>query len=423
MEIVRDYKRLNFERFSKSDLSVTAKDIELVKREKDKAIIKLTKKYDKVSINRDKMRVSNEEIKKAYESLSEDQIQEIKNAKNRIEGFCKNQLPEAWRMANDIGELGEIIVPIERVGCYIPGGNYPLPSTVLMTVVPAKIAGVKEIVICTPPKIKDDSVIANEAIVVAADVLGVKEIFKVGGIQAIAAMTYGTETIPKVDKIVGPGNKYVSVAKKLVYGDVDIDFIAGPTEVLIIADKNSKPEYIAADLIAQAEHDVNACPVLVTDSKEIVDKVKVEIENQLSDLSTKRIAEKSLKNNGKIIITKTIEECFEIANEFAPEHLEIMIENANEYLGRIQNAGSIFIGENSVEALGDYSSGPNHVLPTSGLARIRGGLSVRDFIKFVSFQNITKTGIGKLQKTVTTLARLESLEGHARSVEKRTDPT
>ncbi|MBI4896252.1 MAG: histidinol dehydrogenase [Candidatus Aenigmarchaeota archaeon] len=405
------------------DMKSVLDDITLVRTKQDEGIQELTKKYDGIDITSEMILVSDEERKAAYNAVTKKELEALKNARNRIQWFCEKQRVYGWKEQTDIGEFGEIVLPVQRIGCYIPGGNYSLPSTVLMTVIPAQVAGVEEIVLCTPPRRKENRIIANEAIVVAADLLGIKKIYKVGGIQAVAALAYGTETVPKVDKIIGPGNKYVSMAKKIVYGDVDIDFLAGPTEVLIIADESANPDYIAADLIAQAEHDIDARPIVVTPSVNIAEKIILQVQKQVSTCQNREITEKSLENGGFVILATSLEECFTIANEIAPEHIELMIAGSVNYMNLIKNAGSIFLGNYSTESLGDYASGTNHVLPTNKRARTRGGLSVRDFVKVVSFQNITKNGIKKIGDTVVTLAKLESLDGHASSVKIRLKET
>lgn len=396
---------------------------ENVSKTGDKAIFEYTKKFDEVELNEGNILVTKEEIQLAYKSLSKNQINAIKKVAKNIERFCKIERKniEPFKFKSNGNLLGEVVKSIESVGCYIPAGRFPLPSTVLMSVIPAKVAGVKEIIICTPPMKKNGKIIANEAVVVAADVLGVNKIFKVGGAQAIAAMMFGTKTIPKVDKIVGPGNVYVAAAKKLAYGYVDIDFIAGPSELMIVADDAANPNFVAADLLAEAEHDTDAIAVLVTPSMKLAKEVNEKIKEQLEVLSTKKTALESLKVNGKVIITKNLKECFKITNAFAPEHLEVMVRNPERYLNKINNAGSIFLGDYSSSVFGDYISGTNHILPTSGLARMRGGLSVRDFIKFTSYQKIDKKNIMKLIKSAYEIASLEGLEGHAKAVKIRSE--
>jgi len=382
--------------------------IEDVKINGDKAVIKYTKKFDQIN---PPLQVTKKQINQAYQKTNKKTISTIKKAIKNIKKYAELQLPKEW--IQEISEgifVGQIIRSIEKVGCYVPGGNFPLVSTVLMTVIPAKVAGVKEIIICSP-KIQPE-------VIVAADICGVNKIFNIGGVQAIAAMAYGTESVPKVDKIVGPGNLYVTTAKKLVYGDVGIDFLAGPSEIMIIADEKSNPKFIAADMLAQAEHDKMASAILVTDSKEVAKATQQELKKQLQQIKTKQIAEQSLKNNCAIILVKDLDEAFKIANEFAPEHLEIMSSN-KALLKKVQNAGSVFLGENSPEAAGDYCSGPNAVLPTAGTARIKAGLSVLDFVKIISVQKLTKKGLANLKPTIIALADMETLDAHKKSVLKR----
>lgn len=379
-----------------------------VKTKGDKALIDYTKKFDKVSLK--SIKVSKEEIKAAYNKVDKKTVNAIKKAAKNIERYAKLQLPKEWSKEVEKGvTVGQIVRPLDRVGCYVPCGSFPLPSTVLMTAVPAKVAGVKEIVICTPPGRN------NESILVAADIVGVKEIYKVGGAQAISAMAYGTESIAKVDKIVGPGNIYVTAAKKLVYGDVGIDFIAGPSEIMIVSEKGN-PEFIAADMLSQAEHDKLASAILVTTNKKLASDVENQLKIQLKQLKTKKIAEESLKNYGAIIIVKDIDEGFKIVNDLAPEHLEIEDE---KWLPKVKNAGAVFLGEYSVEAAGDYCSGPNHVLPTKGFAKARAGLSVLDFVKMPTIQKLSKQGLKSLGDAIINLASVEGLEAHKKSVEKR----
>ena len=311
---------------------------------------------------------------------------------------------------------GQIIRPLKTVGCYIPGGRAVYPSTILMTVIPAKIAGVSKVICCTPPA--QNGKVTNE-ILAAASISGADEIYSVGGAQAIAAMTYGTESIPKVDKIVGPGNIYVTTAKKLVYGDVDIDFPAGPSEVLIIADAESNPNYVALDMLAQAEHDPNAAAVLVTTSKTLAETVNKIINDKILFIPRKEIIEESLENYGRIILVDSLKEGAEFSNEYAPEHLIIMTSQPEEVLKDIHNAGSIFLGELTPVAAGDYGSGTNHVLPTSGCARLYSGLSTESFLKKPTIQRLTKEGLENLKDVVVTLAEYEGLYAHAESFKKR----
>jgi histidinol dehydrogenase len=391
-------------------LEKTRKIVDDVKKSGDNALIKYTKKFDKVVLSKNKIQVSQEEIKDAYKKVKPEMLNSLRIAAINIERYAKFQLPNEWKKEiNDGIVVGQIVRPLDSVGCYVPGGNYPLVSSALMTVIPAKIAGVKEIIVYCPKITKE--------ILVACDIAGATKVFRVGGAQAIAAMAYGTDTIPKVNKIVGPGNVYVTAAKKIVYGDVGIDFLAGPSEIMIIAE-NSNPKFIAADMLAQAEHDVMASAILVTPNNSLAKKVKFELEKQIKNLKTKKIAKESLENFGAIVVVNDLDGAFEFANSFAPEHLEIMSSDES-VLSKVSNAGAVFLGDFSPEAAGDYCSGPNHVLPTQGVARFRTGLSVMDFLKMPTFQRLTKAGLESIKDVIVDIAELEGLEGHSKSVKKR----
>lgn len=391
-------------------MKIVEKIIQDVKDSGDAAVKTYTKKFD--GINLDKFIVTKEEIKNAYRSVDKETIKALKFAEENIELFAKQQLKQFkdFQIKKDGFVIGQKVIPIEKIGAYVPGGNYPLPSTALMCIIPAKVAGVKEITICSP-KIKNETI-------VAADIAGADKIFRIGGVQAIAAMAYGTKQIPKVDKIVGPGNVYVTSAKKEVYGDVGIDFLAGPSEVMVIADEFADPEIIAADLLAQLEHDINARAFLVTNSSAIISKTKEEINNQLTNLDTKSIIKKSIKNL-KIISIKNIDESIKITNEIAPEHLELQIRNPERLMEKLRNYGSLFIGQHSAEAFGDYCLGTNHVLPTRGGARFTSGLSVRDFIKLQTYQKVDAKGVEKLANATLKLSKVEGLSAHNKSVQVR----
>lgn len=384
--------------------------IDDVKKRGDSALIGYTKKFDNIDLGKNNIQLKEKEITDACKKVKPNIINSLKTAAINIRKFAECQMPSEWKKEINEGILvGQIVRPLDSVGCYVPGGNYPLVSSVLMTVIPAKVAGVKEIIVCCPKITKE--------ILAACEIAGADKIFRVGGAQAIAAMAYGTETIPKVNKIVGPGNIYVTAAKKLVFGDAGIDFLAGPSEIMIIAEK-ANPEFIAADMLSQAEHDAMASSVLVTPNASLAKKVKQEIENQLKKLKTKKIAEKSLENFGAIVIVKNMDEAFEFANDFAPEHLEIMAYDEN-VLSKVRNAGAVFLGEYSPEAAGDYCSGPNHVLPTQGVAKFRAGLGVMDFLKMPTFQRLTKKGLQGIKDSIVNIAELEGLDAHAKSVKKR----
>lgn len=387
-----------------------------VRKNGDSALKEYTKKFDKADLST--LEVTNEEIEQAFKKVDEKFIEIIKKAKENIYAFHKHQVRNSFVISENEGIiLGQKVMPLHRVGLYVPGGTASYPSSVLMNCIPAKIAGVEEIIMTTPPS-ADGSV--NPVILAAAKIAGVGRIFKVGGSQAIAALAYGTESVPAVDKIVGPGNSFVAEAKRQVYGLVDIDMIAGPSEILIVADGTCNPEYVAADLLSQAEHDKLASAVLVTDSRELAEKVSEQLEAQLSVLPREEIARCSINNNGKIIITKSISQAIDIANMIAPEHLEVCVDNPFEYLNQIKNAGSIFLGKNCPEALGDYFAGPNHTLPTSGTARFSSPLSVDDFVKKSAFTYYTLDALSKVSDDIAYFAEKEGLSAHARSAVVRT---
>lgn len=388
-----------------------------VRENKDNAVKAYTAKFDKAEL--DDLKVSEEEIKKAYDELDDELIKALKSASANIEKFHKAQIPEEWEMEVIPGiTAGQIIRPINSVGCYIPGGRAVYPSTILMTVIPAKIAGVDRIIACSPPG-PDGKIQA--AILVAADLAGVDEIYKCGGAQAIAAMAYGTESIAKVEKIVGPGNIFVTAAKKLVYGDVDIEFPAGPSEVLILADESAIPEYIAYDFLSQSEHDPNASCFLVTDSERIANESNELIEKFANEAKRSEIIAESLEQHGHVILCNTMDEAIDFTNEYAPEHLIISTKDDKAVLDKIKNAGSIFLGKYSPVAAGDYGSGTNHVLPTGGGAKMYSGLSTETFIKKPTVQTLTKEGIKELSKTVLPIAEYEGFYAHADSIKVRLD--
>ncbi|MGC9516314.1 MAG: histidinol dehydrogenase [Methanomicrobiales archaeon] len=382
-----------------------------IKDNGDDSLKYYTEKFDKVSPN--KFRVSDDKIKQSYNKLDQELIDSLKKAAENIKKFHQAQIPEEWFMEVDKGiRAGQIIRALETVGCYIPGGRAIYPSTILMTIIPAKIAGVEKVICCTPP-MPDGNV--NDMVLAAADIAGADQIYCVGGAQAIAAMAYGTESIPPVEKIVGPGNIFVTAAKKLVYGKVDIDFPAGPSEVLIIADDSANSEYIAYDLMAQSEHDPNSASVLVTTSENLADNVNQIISGKIGDMKRKDIIEEALEKYGKIIVVPSLSEAVDFANEYASEHLIIMTKNPEDILKNIKNAGSIFLGENTPVAAGDYGSGTNHVLPTAGCARMYSGLSTESFIKKPTVQQLNIDGLKNLEDVVITLAECEGLYAHAES--------
>lgn len=401
--------------FEYEDINKKVREIiEDVKANGDKALYKYSEMFD---VKLESLTVSSEEIEEAYDRIDEEFKEVLLAAAGNIRKFHEKQVRNNFFTNGKDGVLlGQIINPIEKAGIYIPGGTASYPSTVLMNVIPAKIAGVEEIILVSPPN-KEGNI--EDSILAAAKIAGADRIFKIGGAQSIAALSYGTETIPKVYKITGPGNIYVAMAKKMVYGEVDIDMVAGPSEILVIADENAAPENVAADLLSQAEHDRLAASVLVTTSEEIAEKVKNELAKQLERLPRKDTAKESLKNNGRIIITETIDEAVKISNEIAPEHLELCVNDPFSILGKIKNAGSIFLGNNTPEALGDYFAGPNHTLPTSGTAKFSSPLSVDDFIKKSSVIYYTKEALEKVKDKIICFAEKEGLNAHAESVRIR----
>ena len=388
-----------------------------VLKDKDKALFKYMKKFDDVDLTAETIKVSNEEIAEAYELVSPEFLKIINSAAANIYDFHNKQLENSWFTSSKDGVfLGQMVMPIENVGVYVPGGTAPLASSVLMGVIPACVAGVENIIVCTPSK-KDGKL--NPEIIVAAEELGVSAIYKAGGAQAIAAMAFGTESIPKADKIVGPGNIYVSTAKRMVYGYCDIDMFAGPSEIAIIADKSAVPAFIAADMLSQAEHDPMASSVLFTDSEKIAEEVIKELEKQIKTLERKDIIEKSLKNYGGIVVTGNVEESIELSNRMAPEHLELCVEDAFSKLSMIKNAGAIFMGNYSSEPLGDYFAGPNHILPTSGTSRFFSPLSVKDFLKRTSVISYDKQALDREADSIHKFALKEGLSAHANAIKKR----
>lgn len=399
--------------------AATSKIVAEVKKNKDEALFAYTEKFDQVSLTRETVKVTKEEIKEAYTLVDANMQRVIKLAADRIRSFHSKQKRNSWMDLDDSGTiLGQLILPMESCGVYVPGGTAAYPSSVLMNIIPAQVAGVEKIAMVTPPQ---EGGKINPVVLVSADIAGVTDIYKIGGAQAIAALAFGTESIPKVDKIVGPGNIYVALAKREVYGYVSIDSIAGPSEILIIADKDANPKYVAADMLSQAEHDELASSVVVTDCPQLAEKVAKEVEIQTKQLSRKDIIEKSLKNFGAIIVTKTMEEAIQISNDIAPEHLEICTKSPFNILPKIKNAGAIFLGEYTPEPVGDYMAGPNHVLPTNGTARFFSPLCVDDFIKKPSILSFTKESLEPLHKDVIDFAESEELTAHANAIRVRYD--
>ena len=406
----------NDEIFSRMADTVDVSDIvtgiiENVKANGDKALFEYCEKFDKAVLT--SLEVSEEEIEEAFNTVEPEFLRILRTAEENIRNFHQKQVRNSFVINEKNGVVtGQKITPIEKVGLYVPGGTAAYPSTVLMDSVPAKIAGCKEICIVTPPS-KDGKV--NPVILAAAKIAGVDRIFKVGGAQAVAALAYGTETVPKVDKIVGPGNAFVAEAKRQVFGMVSIDMIAGPSEILVVADGKSNPEFVAADLLSQAEHDKNASAVLVTDSMDLANAVSDALERQIPMLERQEIARASIDNNGKIIVAENITAGIEIANEIAPEHLELCLDNPFDYLDSVKHAGSIFMGRYCPEALGDYYAGPNHTLPTSGTARFSSALGVDDFVKKSQFTYYTESALKEVYKDVAFFANKEGLTAHGKS--------
>lgn len=383
----------------------------------DKAIFEYTEKFDKVKIDESNFKVTEEEIEYAYSQVDKRLIDVIKKSAARIRAFHEKQKINSWLEPSENGEmLGQLIRPLEKVGVYVPGGKAAYPSSVLMNVIPAHVAGVKHIYMTTPAQ-KDGSVYPTT--IVAAKEAGVDEIFKVGGAQAIAALAFGTESVPKVDKICGPGNIFVALAKRSVYGHVNIDSVAGPSEILVVADETANPVYTAADLLSQAEHDEMASAILITTSEKLANEVQSEIEKQTAVLERKAIIEKSIENYGAIIVAENIDEAFELSNSIAPEHMEVCMASPFEMLPKIKNAGAIFLGHYTPEPLGDYMAGPNHVLPTGGTARFFSPLSIDDFIKKSSIISFSKDALNALSDDIITFANAEGLTAHANAIRVR----
>jgi len=388
--------------------------IDEVRHRGDAALFDYTLKIDGVKLT--SLEISREQVNSACREVDQELVSALRLAAERIRAFHSEQKDNIWGGFTTKLGLGQLIRPLERVGIYVPGGTASYPSTVLMTAIPAKVAGVKEVVLVTPPRLNGGIPLPT---LVAADMAEVDRIFCVGGAQAIAALAFGTESIPKVDKICGPGNVFVVMAKKLVYGVVDIDGLQGPSEVLIVADETASPRYCALDLVAQAEHDPLASAILITTSHRLANEVAKEVEQQLKGLERQAIAAESLENRGMIVVVTNIDEAIELANLYAPEHLSLMVDKADAYIDRVSNAGCIFIGGRSTVVLGDYVAGPSHVLPTGGTARFSSPLNVGDFIKFINLVTIDEASLRKLGKAATTIARAEGFDAHARAVEER----
>ncbi len=402
------------EMFATEDLEQAVRQIiDEVRCRGDAALLDYTLQIDEVKLT--SLEISREQISSAYREVNQELLSALKLAAERIRDFHSAQKGNLCREFTGLG-LGQLIRPLERVGVYVPGGTASYPSTVLMTAIPAKVAGVKEIILVTPPRTNGA---VPSAALVAADMAGVDRIFGVGGAQAIAALAFGTESIPGVDKICGPGNIFVVMAKKLVYGVVAIDGLQGPSEVLIIADETAHPSYCAADLIAQAEHDPLASAILITTSHRLANEVAKEVEQQLKGLERRAIAAESLENRSLIVVVSSVDEALELANLYAPEHLSLMVDKADAYIDKVVNAGCLFVGENSPVVLGDYVAGPSHVLPTGGTARFSSPLNITDFTKFINLVSLDEASLGKLGQAALAIARAEGFEAHARAIEER----
>ena len=391
--------------------------LEHVRKDGDNALLLYTERFDGVRLATDKIEVTREEVKAAWYLVDDGLVAALTQAHDNVMRFHRKALPGSWTTFEDDGTmLGQIMRPLDRVGVYVPGGTASYPSSVIMAVVPAKVAGVREIVICTPPG-KDGKV--SPLILVAADICGVNRIFRVGGAQAIGAMAYGTETVPRVNKIVGPGNAYVTAAKRLVFGFVDIDMLAGPSEVIVIADGSADPDLVASDLIAQAEHDTMSHAVLVTDCASLAFRVNSRIGEMLGTLPRREIATKALDASGFLVVVRDLEEAVDIVNVYGPEHVQIMVDDSASLLAKVRNAGAVFVGRWSPVAAGDYCVGPNHILPTGGSAASFGALSTSSFVKITNFAFLSRPRLLELDDCVLTLAHAEGLAGHAMSVQMR----
>ena len=409
---------LNTKRENAPDVAATVSDIlENVRKNGDKAVLEYTAKFDRLNLTPETMRVTPEEIEKAVAACDKETLDALYLAAERIEAFHEKQMPESHFFNDETGALmGWRWTPVMAAGLYVPGGTAAYPSSVLMNAIPAKVAGVQRIVMVVP--CPDGKI--NPLVLAAADCVGIEEIYRIGGAQAIGALAFGTETIKPVDMIVGPGNAFVAAAKRQVFGRVGIDMIAGPSEILVIADKTAKPEWTAADLLSQAEHDVSARAVLITDDAGFADKVKEEIEKQLKALDREAIARKSWEDNGAVVLVENLEEqAGALADEIAPEHLELSVENPEELCRRVHHAGSIFLGHHTPEAVGDYIGGPNHVLPTAGSARFSSGLGVQSFMKRTTLLSCTDKTLKEIGKAAVLLGKAEGLTAHAASVQKR----
>lgn len=417
-DIAAELKRIiNRGETATDEVAVVVKEVvERVRKEGDPALLEYTEKFDRVALTLKDIKITPQEIKDAYTHVDQKKVDALKLAAANIRSFHEKQKISSWVNQEADGViLGQLARPIRSAGVYVPGGKACYPSSVLMNVIPARVAGVEQLIMCSP--IPGGAL--NPYILVAADIAGVSEIYKVGGAQAIAAMAYGTATIPKVDKIVGPGNIYVATAKRYVFGQVDIDMIAGPSEILVIADDSADPAFVAADLLSQAEHDELASSILVTTSRALADRVNAEVERQLANLSRKEIARKAIDHFGAIVLVKSLQEAADASNSIAPEHLELAVEKPFDLLALIKNAGAIFLGHYTPESVGDYIAGPNHVLPTGGTARFFSPLSTDSFMKKSSLIFYTKEGLDKVAEAVMQIADVEGLEAHGNTIRIR----
>jgi histidinol dehydrogenase len=417
-DIVAELKRIvNRGETATEEVAIVVKEvIERVRKHGDPAVLEYTQKFDRVTLSLKDLKITPEEIRNAYTKVETQKVDALKCAAQNIRAFHEKQKINSWVSQEADGViLGQLARPIQSAGVYVPGGKACYPSTVLMNVIPAKVAGVEQLIMCSPVP----GGTMNPYILVAADIAGVSDIYKIGGAQAIAAMAYGTASIPKVDKIVGPGNIYVATAKRYVFGQVDIDMIAGPSEILVIADHSANPTFVVSDLLSQAEHDELASSMLVTTSRELAEKVSTEIERQLANLSRKEIARKAIDRFGVIVIVGDLQEAARVSNAIAPEHLELAVEKPFELLALIKNAGAIFLGHYTPESVGDYIAGPNHVLPTGGTARFFSPLSTDSFMKKSSLIFYTKEGLDKVGEAVMQIADVEGLEAHGNTIRVR----
>jgi histidinol dehydrogenase len=390
--------------------------LDAVRREGDAAVLRYTQRFDQVRLTARRLRVRPQQIKDAYGKVTPSAVDALRFAADRIRSFHERQTIKSWSYEKDRITLGQLVRPLERVGIYVPGGKAAYPSSVLMNALPAKVAGVSEIVMCTPTPRGE----LNPHILVAADLAGVNEIYTVGGAQAVGAMAHGTKTIARVDKIVGPGNIYVATAKRMVFGLVDIDMIAGPSEIVVIADDTADPRFVAADLLSQAEHDELAISILITPSERLVPRVLTEMKEQIGRLPRRKIIVESLNRSGKIYLVRDLDQAVAMANAIAPEHLELAVDRPDRLLPLVKHAGAVFLGHYTTESLGDYVAGPNHVLPTGGTARFSSPLSVDDFIKKTSLLSFSREGLLQVRDAATRIAEMEGLQAHANAVEVRT---